>query len=237
MIPRRYVIAGVGIGLAIVLAVILRPNRSDDGDRAAEPVANVSTGESAAPEAESEGEVEGEEGRGGAAEAQEEAELTEKRLEALAEARARGEFGRRIPATRRAAPGWVGSRVLSSTSDDWEPAVAADPNAPYVYLLTTRYGTRPCGDRCPTPWIALKVSADGGTTWGRRTPLCHCTGGISQHDPIIEVVPKTGALYAAFLNFGRHSWSTVFTKSTDHGKTWSKPVTSTARWPGRTSPN
>ena len=30
MIPRRYVIAGLGIGLAIVLAVILRPNRSDD---------------------------------------------------------------------------------------------------------------------------------------------------------------------------------------------------------------
>ena len=30
---------------------------------------------------------------------------------------------------------------MSSTSDDWEPAVAADPKAPYVYLLTTRYGT------------------------------------------------------------------------------------------------
>ena len=42
MIPRRYVIAGLGIGLAIVLAVILRPNRSDDENQAAEPVANVS---------------------------------------------------------------------------------------------------------------------------------------------------------------------------------------------------
>ena len=77
MIPRRYVISGLGIGLAIVLAVILRANRSDDGNQAAEPVANVETGESAEPEAGSEGEtesgVEGEEGRGGAEEAQEEA--------------------------------------------------------------------------------------------------------------------------------------------------------------------
>ena len=49
MIPRRYVIAGLGIGLAIVLAVVLRPNRSDDGNQAAEPVANVATGESSEP--------------------------------------------------------------------------------------------------------------------------------------------------------------------------------------------
>jgi hypothetical protein len=228
MIPRRYVISGLGILLAIVLAVILRPNGSDDANQAAEPVANVDTGEHAEPEAGSEGEtesgVEGEVARGGAEEAQEEAELTEKRLEALAQARARGEFGRRIAPTRRAAPGWVGSQVLSSTSDDWEPAVAADPKDPYVYLLTTRYGTRQCGDHCPTPWIPLKVSTDGGTTWGRRAALCQCSGGISQHDPIIEVVPRTGAVYAAFLNFGHNSWSTVFTKSTDHGETWSNPV-------------
>src|SRR6188474_1378965 len=127
MIPRRYVIAGLGIGLAIVLAVILRPNRSDDGNQAAEPVANVSTGESAEPEAESEGE--GEEGRGGAEEAQEEAEVTEKRLEALAEARANGDFGQKIAATTAPATGWVGSKALSSNFDDWEPAVATDPKA------------------------------------------------------------------------------------------------------------
>ena len=167
MIPRRYVIAGLGILLAIILAVVLRPN--DDGKvETTQPAASVDTGESAESESEAESEPQGGEERGGAAEAQEEAELTEKRLEALAEARARGEFGRRIAPTRNAAPGWVGSRVMSSTSDDWEPAVAADPKAPYVYLLTTRYGTRQCGDRCPKPWIPLKVSTDGGTTWGPR---------------------------------------------------------------------
>ena len=225
MIPRRYVIAGLGIGLAIVLAVILRPNRSDDGNRAAEPVANVSTGESAEPEAESEGEVEGEEGRGGAEEAQEEAEVTEKRLEALAEARANGDFGQKIAATTAPATGWVGSQALSSNFDDWEPAVATDPKAPYIYFLTTRYATRDCGVHCPTPWIPLTISKDGGATWSPQVPICECDRSKAQYDPTIEVVPNTGAVYSAFLNFDRHNgFSTVFTKSTDHGQTWTEPV-------------
>src|SRR6185503_3570103 len=77
MIPRRFVIAGLGILLAVVLAVVLRPNGSNDSAKTSEPAANVDPGESAEP-----GEFEGEEaeGRGGAAEAQEEAEVTEKRL-------------------------------------------------------------------------------------------------------------------------------------------------------------
>src|SRR6186997_1589885 len=152
---RRYVIAGLGILLAIILAVVLRPG--DDGNvEATQPVANVDTSESA----ESEAEAEGEEGRGGAAEALEEAEETEKRLEALAEAKANATFGQKVAATTAPAPGWVGSKVLSSTFDDWEPAVATDPKAPYIYLLTTRYATRDCGVHCPTPWIPITVSKD-----------------------------------------------------------------------------
>src|SRR4051812_1783808 len=221
MIPRRYVIAGLGIGLAIALAVILRPNRSDHGNRAAEPAANVSTGESAQPA----GEVEGEEGRGGAAEAQEEAEVTEQRLEALAEARAKRDFGKKIAATTAPATGWVGSQVMSSTWDDWEPAVATDPKAPYIYVLTTRYGTRDCGTHCPSPFHALMISTDNGATWSEQVPLCECLRSKAQYDPSIEVVKKTGAVYAAFLNADRHNgFSTVFMKSTDHGETWTEPV-------------
>jgi hypothetical protein len=222
---RRFLIAGLGVVLAILLTVILRPHGSDDGNRAAEPAANVDTGESAEPgESEVEGE-EGEEARGGAAEAIEEAEVTEERLEALAEARKSGEFGRKIPATEAPAPGWVGSRVLSANADDWEPAVAADPKAPYVYLLTTRYASRGCAPKCPTPWIPLKISKDGGATWSPRTPLCWCSGKTSQHDPTIEVVRKTGDVYAVFLSFAPHAkWSTLFVRSRNHGKTWTKPV-------------
>ena len=223
MIPRRYVIAGLGIGLAIALAVILRPNRSDDGNRAAEPAANVSSGDSVEPGGEFESEVE--EGRGGAAEAQEEAEVTERRLEALAEARAKGDFGKKIAATTAPATGWVGSRVMSSTWDDWEPAVATDPKAPYIYLLTTRYGTRDCGTHCPSPFHALMISNDNGATWSDQVPLCACLRSKAQYDPTIEVVPNTGAVYAAFLNADRHNgFSTVFMKSTDHGATWTSPV-------------
>ena len=221
MILRRFLIAGLGVALVVVLAVILRPNGSGDGNRAAEPAANVDAGESAEPESE----LEGEEGRGGAEEAQEEAAVTEKRLEALAKAKAAGKFGKKVAATTAAAPGWVGSRVLSSTFDDWEPAVATDPNAPYVYLLTTRYASRDCGVHCPTPWIPLTVSSDGGETWSPQVPICQCNRSKAQYDPTIEVVPNTGAVYSAFLNWDRHNgFSTVFTKSTNHGKTWSEPV-------------
>jgi hypothetical protein len=222
MIPRRFVVAALGILLAVVLAVALRPNGSNDSPKTSEPAANVDTGESSEPE-----EFEGEEaeGRGGAAEAQEEAEVTEERLEALAEARTNGDFGQKVAATTAPAPGWVGSQVMSSGFDDWEPAVATDPKAPYIYLLTTRYATRDCGVHCPTPWIPLLVSKDNGATWGPQVPLCQCDRSKAQYDPTIEVVPNTGAVYSAFLNFDRHNgFSTVFTKSTDHGQTWTEPV-------------
>ena len=222
MIPRRFVIAGLGILLVVVLAVVLRPNGSNDSAKTSDPGANVDPGESAEP-----GEFEGEEaeGRGGAAEAQEEAEVTEKRLEALAAARANGDFGQKVAATTAPAPGWVGSQVMSSGFDDWEPAVATDPKAPYIYLLTTRYASRDCGVHCPTPWIPLLVSKDNGATWGPQVPLCACTRAKAQYDPTIEVVPNTGTVYSAFLNFDRHNgFSTVFTKSTDHGQTWTEPV-------------
>ena len=56
-------------------------------------------------------------------------------------------------------------------------------------------------------------------------PLCECLRSKAQYDPTIEVVPNTGAVYSAFLNFDRHNgFSTVFTKSTDHGQTWTEPV-------------
>ena len=41
-----------------------------------------------------------------------------------------------------------------------------------------------------------------------------------QYDPIIEVVPGTGHVYATYLN----GFNVVFVKSDDHGETWSDPV-------------
>jgi hypothetical protein len=164
-------------------------------------------------------------GRVGSEEAEEEGTLTATRLDALAEARANGTFGD-VRATTTPAAGWLGSRLLNPATDDWEPAVAADPRAPNAYLLTTRYGQpKTCSSHCPTPFIVLTTSADGGATWSAQVPLCVCVGSKAQYDPTIEVVPSTGVVYSAFLNGDRAGgFSTVFTKSRDHGKTWSPPV-------------
>ena len=165
--------------------------------------------------------------RAGALEGQEGDQVTAARLDALARAQVRGTFGRAAAPTTQPAPGWVGSRLLNPTADDWEPAVATDPAAPYVYLLTTRYGVAPpgCSNHCPSPFIALTTSSDGGSTFGAQGALCLCLGSKGQYDPTIEVVPNTGAVYSVFLNGDRHNgFSTVFTKSTDHGATWSAPV-------------
>jgi hypothetical protein len=159
-------------------------------------------------------------------EREEQAEGVERRVEAweeaLREGRA-GQAGKRTYLQGSAAPnatGWVGEIPIDTMVDDWEPAIAADPHAPYVYLLTTRYGTdKPCPGNCPTPFIALAISADNGVSWSPTKPLCACKGS-GQFDPIIEVVPDTGHVYSLFM-IGFNVW---FMKSEDHGATWSAPV-------------
>jgi hypothetical protein len=156
---------------------------------------------------------------GAGGEAQEEGDALQERIDAFNEARASGIAGTTQPITRAPSAGWSGEQVVSPTRNDWEPAIAADPNGPYVYALVTRIGgPRPCPD-CPSAFMGLMRSTDNGRTWSAVKPLCPCRGPW-QYDPMIEVVPDTGVVYAAYLN----GWHTVFTKSTDHGKTWTPPV-------------
>jgi hypothetical protein len=169
-------------------------------------------------------EVDGGHDKGGAAEAAEEAQRAAERLDAWKESKAAGTLRvnqAQVQAAAAPSAGWAGEQVVSATADDWEPAIAADPNAPYVYLLTTRYtGPTACGNKCPLPYIMLKVSSDGGATWGPDRFICTCSAVGSQADPIIEVVPNTGWVYAVFMN----GYNVMFTKSIDHGATWSTPV-------------
>jgi len=104
--------------------------------------------------------------RGGSAEAEEEAQEKAERIEAWQQAKEAGTL-RVNQAAALAAPaaGWSGEQVISPTADDWEPAIAADPNSAFVYLLTTRYtGPTACGNQCPLPYIMLKVSSNGGAS-------------------------------------------------------------------------
>ena len=89
-----------------------------------------------------------------------------------------------------------------------------------MYLLTTRYGEpKPCPGNCPVPHIAIEISSDNGLTWSQGVPLCACKGS-GQFDPIIEVVPDTGDVYALWMN----GFNVLFQKSTNNGETWSDPV-------------
>ena len=90
-------------------------------------------------------------------EKEEQAEKLERRLEALEAAERSGEVGQSRPAAAAASPGWAGETPFDPTADDWEPAIAADPSAPWVYALVTRYGGgKPCPGNCPTPYTALR---------------------------------------------------------------------------------
>lgn len=157
----------------------------------------------------------------------EEADITAARLSALYAARSAGAFGDASQASvTSAATGWAGEQVVNPNVDDWEPAVATDPNSPFIYILTTRYGQpAPCKSHCPSPYITLVVSSDNGATWGRQLPIWGVKGTNAQYDPTIYVVPNTGEVYAFFLNADRHGgFSTLFIRSADHGKTWTDPV-------------
>src|SRR5262245_25261836 len=158
-------------------------------------------------------------------EAAEQGEEVQEKHEAFDLAVREGKAGTAAAVNAAPAAGWAGEQLVDATSDDWEPAIAADPNSQFVYYLVTRYGsTKPCPGNCPTPYMALYISSTNGASWTTGVPLCACKGG-GQFDPIIEVVPgatgpAAGNVYAAYMN----GFNVVFLKSTNHGSTWSAPV-------------
>ena len=127
-----------------------------------------------------------------------------------------GVAARTGPIRRDPSPGWNGAQIFGA-GNDWEPATAADPSAPYVYILTTRYsgkGPLPCTD-CDLPAMAFRVSSDGGATFG---PVSYLQPNIEggQFDPQLAT-DAAGDVLASWMD-GKSR--IMFSRSTDHGSTW-----------------
>jgi hypothetical protein len=114
-----------------------------------------------------------------------------------------------------ATSGWAGETILSSpaTGDGWEPAVAADPSAPYVYAAWMQYS----GNKVR---ISVRVSSDDGLSWGPPKALCTNCGGQGQYDVTLAVT-TSGTVYATFME----QYNIEFTESTNHGASWTPATT------------
>jgi hypothetical protein len=138
-----------------------------------------------------------------------------------AKAKQGGKAGRSAGGVVKAAPlaptGFP-TEALWSSANDWEPNVAAAPGSSWVYEQTTRYGAKNCAGmkHC----IVFRSSSNGGAAWSKDTVMCStCSGIQAQNDPVMKV-GTDGTIYAVWMN----DWDVVFSKSSDHGATWSTPI-------------
>jgi len=116
------------------------------------------------------------------------------------------------------APGWAGEIKLG-VEDSWEPTIAADPNAPYVYAMYNRFGGPKACNKCPGTPMYVRVSANNGASWGPETYLCRCKGVKFQYDPVVNVA-SNGVVYATWMN----GYDIMFSRSSNHGGTWRAPI-------------
>jgi hypothetical protein len=127
------------------------------------------------------------------------------------------------PEVALAPSGFDNERVLSAY-DDWEPAVATDPITSYVYQITTRYSGPAACKGCPFPVLIFRSSSDSGATYGPDRFL-YVTKN-PQNDPQIQVATN-GTIYVAWLD--NFMPGVKFIKSSDHGATWTTPISFTGK--------
>jgi hypothetical protein len=198
------------LALAVVLGVVLVVRAAQRGTTAERPTVRADGGSASETESGSEAEGEQEEGEEAFAEGGDPDADPANHVGTTHIAR------RVLAPTALAATGWAGE-VQVANEDTWEPYVAADPSAPYVYAMYNRYGIT-C-KRCPNPQMEIRISSDGGSTWAAEKPICTCTGVSGQWDPVLATT-STGTVYGTWMN----SNTIVFSKSTNHGATWTTPL-------------
>ena len=109
--------------------------------------------------------------------------------------------------------------------DDWEPSIAAD-RLGHVYLMWTHYvdyagggagDVDPSCPTCPSPHMVVRVSSDGGATFGPLHALA--PSDQRQDDPQIAVDAGDGTtVYAAFMQGNKSSLYVA--RSEDFGATF-----------------
>jgi hypothetical protein len=130
-----------------------------------------------------------------------------------------------VGAPAASAPSFAAEQLVGAPADDnWEPTVAADPHAPWVYQAVTAINDQCASHDCSIYSILVRASSDGGVTWGPLVPVCGivCKNVPWQFDPQLAVADD-GTVYAAWLN--TFNPGTVLAKSYDRGQTWTIPVT------------
>jgi hypothetical protein len=199
----------VAVAVFVIGAVAFRPDRSSPSATTDTVRSTQQDGSQAESEAESEGETEN-----AAREAAEHvgAAVTAAEMAGITRAQARA------MAPSAAAPGWAGEIKLG-VEDTWEPTIAADPNAAYVYVMYNRFGGPKACKKCPGTPMYVRVSANNGLSWGPEAYLCQCSGVKFQFDPVLKVA-SNGVVYATFMN----GYDMMFSKSSDHGATWTAPI-------------
>ena len=133
--------------------------------------------------------------------------------------------GSAVAAPAASAPSFAAEQLVGSLADDnWEPTVAVDPRAPWVYQAVTAINDQCASHDCSIYSILVRASSNGGATWGPLVPVCGlaCKNVPWQFDPQLAVA-SDGTVYAAWLN--TFNPGTVLAKSYDHGHTWTTPVT------------
>ncbi|MFN2545601.1 MAG: hypothetical protein ABR600_13680 [Actinomycetota bacterium] len=116
-----------------------------------------------------------------------------------------------------------------------DPSLAVDHDTGRVYLATlenapaqnpTRVGTIETAGRS---YIGVRTSDDGGKTWS--APTDGTDGLVGDHDKELLAVdnsggPNDGTVYLAWTDFaaGQARGVITFSRSTDHGATWSDPI-------------
>ena len=155
-------------------------------------------------------------------EKEEQAEKLERRLEALEAAERRGQ-GRpaatRRPPRRRPRAGPASSRSTRRRRRLGARDRGRSRRRRGSTSLVTRYGgasRAPATARRRTSRCA--ISTDGGATFGAGKPLCACKGSRPVRPDHRGRPAARGAVYALYMN----GFNVVFTKSTDHGATWSR---------------